>query len=124
MTDVQSFLSKDTETAKEKEFKEGMTRYLDLIDQRRPDRKPSPDEDKKPQINFNSISKLKNSLLEGTNDPGKDKRAAGPRVNKLETKKIESVLQQSEVSKPAGLKENVIAPDQTLMVKKMFVDRG
>merc|ERR1712226_1578879 len=120
MVGVKQYMKEDTKTVKEEEFKEGMKSYLDLIDS---DGKPAGDDERKPLPKLNSIKKLKSSLLEERADTDKGNIRKNPQIKKLETKKIEAVLQQSETTKPSLPKENIFPTEQTHLVKKLFEEK-
>jgi len=116
MDGVKSYLSEDTKTTEEIEFKKGMVSYLALIDDDKNDVK-----EEKPltQVKLNTVLKLKRSLFDG-NETAAEKKS--PKINKLNKDKLELGFRETESAKPIKVDKNVTS-EKTLLVKKMFEDK-
>ena len=113
MNEIHSYLKEGTKDNEENEFKQGMQGYIDLIHES--DKRSSPTV-KLPQVQLNTVSKMKTSLFEEVEETHKK---PSPKVQKLNKQKIEKELIEQSAAKLQKT-ENVVTSQNLSSVKKVF----
>ena len=114
MSEIHSYLAEGPQNIEEVEFKKGMKDYVDLIQDRE---ERSATKISLPNVQLNTVSKMKSSLFDETGDVGPKK--VSPKVQKLDRSKLEKEFTDTNAAKIK--KQDLVMPKQNISsVKQAF----
>ena len=114
MSEIHSYLAEGPQNIEEVEFKKGMKDYVDLIQDREERSTPKVS---LPNVQLNTVSKMKSSLFDETGDVAPKK--VSPKVQKLDRSKLEKEFTDTNAAKIK--KQDLVMPKQNISsVKQAF----